>query len=179
MRLGNISEMPNDLSNRNSEVTEFANGLLYRTHLSSHELLSAMCSLKDIKEDAFPIVMDHNAFLEVNYDKPTIIRLVECELIGPLDIVYEYLDGGNWNSRRKILKKMLYENQTKDRAILPRLFACDLPRIVAAAKTWGSWLAEDIVSDPHYYIDQCCEDDSEKEKVLMEIKKKAEGKGLL
>lgn len=178
MRLGNISEMPNDLSNRNSEVTEFANGLLYRAHLSSHELLSIMCSLKDIKEDAFPIVMDHDAFLEVNYDKPTIIRLVECELIGPLDIVYEYLDGGNWNSRRKILKKMLYENQTKDRAVLPRLFACDLPRIVAAAKTWGSWLAEDIVSDPHYYIDQCCEDDSEKEKVLMEIKKKAEEKGL-
>ena len=179
MRLGNISEMPNDLSNRNSEVTEFANGLLYRAHLSSHELLSIMCSLKDIKEDAFPIVMDHDAFLEVNYDKPTIIRLVECELIGPLDIVYEYLDGGNWNSRRKILKKMLYENQTKDRAVLPRLFACDLPRIVAAAKTWGSWLAEDIVSDPHYYIDQCCADDSEKEKVLMEIKKKAEEKGLL
>ena len=179
MRLGNISEMPNDLSNRNSEVTEFANGLLYRAHLSSHELLSIMCSLKDIKEDAFPIVMDHDAFLEVNYDKPTIIRLVECELIGPLDIVYEYLDGGNWNSRRKILKKMLYENQTKDRAVLPRLFACDLPRIVAAAKTWGSWLAEDIVSDPHYYIDQCCADDSEKEKALMEIKKKAEEKGLL
>lgn len=179
MRLGNISEMPNDLSNRNSEVTEFANGLLYRAHLSSHELLSIMCSLKDIKEDAFPIVMDHDAFLEVNYDKPTIIRLVECELIGPLDIVYEYLDGGNWNSRRKILKKMLYENQTKDRAVLPRLFACDLPRIVAAAKTWGTWLAEDIVSDPHYYIDQCCADDSEKEKVLMEIKKKAEEKGLL
>ena len=74
---------------------------------------------------------------------------------------------------------MLYENQTKDRAVLPRLFACDLPRIVAAAKTWGSWLAEDIVSDPHYYIDQCCADDSEKEKVLMEIKKKAEEKGLL
>ena len=179
MRLGNISEMPNDLSNRNSEVTEFANGLLYRAHLSSHELLIIMCSLKDIKEDAFPIVMDHDAFLEVNYDKPTIIRLVECELIGPPDIVYEYLDGGNWNSRRKILKKMLYENQTKDRAVLPRLFACDLPRIVAAAKTWGSWLAEDIVSDPHYYIDQCCADDSEKEKVLMEIKKKAEEKGLL
>lgn len=179
MRLGNISEMPNDLSNRNSEVTEFANGLLYRAHLSSHELLSIMCSLKDIKEDAFPIVMDHDAFLEVNYDKPTIIRLVECELIGPPDIVYEYLDGGNWNSRRKILKKMLYENQTKDRAVLPRLFACDLPRIVAAAKTWGSWPAEDIVSDPHYYIDQCCADDSEKEKVLMEIKKKAEEKGLL
>lgn len=179
MRLGNISEMPNDLSNRNSEVTEFANGLLYRAHLSSHELLSAMCSLKDIKEDAFPIVMDHDAFLKVNYDKPTIIRLVECELIGPLDIVYEYLDGGNWNSRRKILKKLLYENQTKDRAILPRLFACDLPRIVAAAKTWGSWLAEDIASDPHYYIDQCCEDDSEKEKVLMEIKKKAESLGLI
>lgn len=179
MRLGNISEMPNDLSNRNSEVTEFANGLLYRAHLSSHELLSIMCSLKDIKEDAFPIVMDHDAFLEVNYDKPTIIRLVECELIGPPDIVYEYLDGGNWNSRRKILKKMLYENQTKERAVLPRLFACDLPRIVAAAKTWGSWLAEDIVSDPHYYIDQCCADDSEKEKVLMEIKKKAEEKGLL
>lgn len=179
MMLGNISEMSNDLSNRNSEVTEFANGLLYRTHLSSHELLSAMYSLKDIKEDAFPIVMDHDAFLEVNYDKPTIIRLIECELIGPLDIVYEYLDGGNWNSRRKILKKMLYENQTKDRAILPRLFACDLPRIVAAAKTWGSWLAEDIASDPHYYIDQCCEDDSEKEKVLMEIKKKAESLGLI
>lgn len=179
MMLGNISEMSNDLSNRNSEVTEFANGLLYRAHLSSHELLSAMYSLKDIKEDAFPIVMDHDAFLEVNYDKPTIIRLIECELIGPLDIVYEYLDGGNWNSRRKILKKMLYENQTKDRAILPRLFACDLPRIVAAAKTWGSWLAEDIASDPHYYIDQCCEDDSEKEKVLMEIKKKAESLGLI
>lgn len=113
MRLGNISEMPNDLSNRNSEVTEFANGLIYRAHLSSHELLSIMCSLKDIKEDAFPIVMDHDAFLEVNYDKPTIIRLVECELIGPLDIVYEYLDGGNWNSRRKILKKMLYETRLK------------------------------------------------------------------
>lgn len=179
MRLGNISEMPNDLSNRNSEVTEFANGLLYRAHLSSDELLSAMCSLKDIKEDVFPIVMDHDAILEVNYDKPTIIRLVECELIGPLDVAYEYLDGSNWNFRKKILKKLLYENKTEDRAVLPRLYACDLPRIVAAAKTWGSWLAEDIASDSDYYIDQCCEDDSEKEKVLMEIKKKAGSLGLI
>ena len=179
MRLGKISEMPIDLANRNSEVTEFANGLLYRAHLSCDELLSAMCSLKDIKEDAFPIVMDHDAILKVNYDKPTIIRLVECELIGPLDIVYEYLDGGNWNSRRKILKKLLRENPTKDRSILPRLYACDLPRIVSAVKSWGTWLAKDIASDPDYYIDQCCEDDSEKEKVLMEIKKMAERKGLL
>ena len=62
---------------------------------------------------------------------------------------------------------------------MPQLYACDLPRIVAASKSWGSWLAEDIVSDPRYYINQCCKDDSEKEKVLMEIKKKAESLGLI
>ena len=62
---------------------------------------------------------------------------------------------------------------------MPRLYSCDLPRIVAAAKSWGSWLAEDIVAYTHYYIDEYCEDDSEKERVFMEIRKKAKEKGLL
>lgn len=172
MGLGDISEMPNDLSNRNSDVTEFANGLLYRAHLSSDELLNAMCKLKEFKEDSFPIVVDSDTISEINYENPTIIELTEHELIGPLNVVYEYLDGGNWNFRRRILKKLLSKNSVKDRSVLPRLYACDLPRIAAAAKTWGSWLAEDIASDPDYYVDQYCEDDSEKEKVLTEIKKK-------
>lgn len=179
MGLGDISEMPNDLSNRNSDVTEFANGLLFRAHLSSDELLSAMCKLKEFKEDSFPIAVDSDTISEINYENPTIIELTEHELIGPLNAVYEYLDGGNWNSRRRILKKLLSKNSVKDRSVLPRLYACDLPRIVAAAKTWGSWLAEDIASDPGYYIDQCREDDSEKEIVLMEIKKKAGRLGLI
>ena len=138
-----------------------------------------MLRLKEIGKDFFPILVVSDTIGEINYDKPTVVALAEHGLIGPLRVVYEYLDGSNWNFRKKILKKLLLENPTKERNILPRLFACDLPRIVAAAKSWGSWLAEDIVSDPHYYIDQCCEDDSEKEKVLMEIKKKAEEKGLL
>ena len=41
------------------------------------------------------------------------------------------------------------------------------------------WLAEDIVAYTHYYIDEYCEDDSEKERVFMEIRKKAKEKGLL
>lgn len=176
---GSIGEMLNNLTSGISNVGEFANGLLYRTHLPSEELLNAMSKLKEIRDDAFPISIDSDTICKVNCDTATIVKLVERELIGPLDVVYEYLDGGNWNFRRKLLKKMLRENPTKDRSILPRLYACDLPRIVAAAKSWGSWLAEDIVSDPHYYIDRCCEDDSEKGKALMEIKREAEKKGLL
>ena len=176
---GGIGEMLNNLTSGSSDIGEFTNGLLYRTLLSSEELLSAMLRLKEIGKDFFPILVVSDTIGEINYDKPTVVALAEHGLIGPLRVVYEYLDGSNWNFRKKILKKLLLENPTKERNILPRLFACDLPRIVAAAKSWGSWLAEDIVSDPHYYIDQCCEDDSEKEKVLMEIKKKAEEKGLL
>lgn len=176
---GGIGEMLNNLTSGSSDIGEFTNGLLYRTLLSSEELLSAMLRLKEIGKDFFPIMVVSDTIGEINYDKPTVVALAEHGLIGPLRVVYEYLDGSNWNFRKKILKKLLLENPTKERNILPRLFACDLPRIVAAAKSWGSWLAEDIVSDPHYYIDQCCEDDSEKEKVLMEIKKKAEEKGLL
>lgn len=176
---GGIGEMLNNLTSGSSDIGEFTNGLLYRTLLSSEELLSAMLRLKEIGKDFFPIMVVSDTIGEINYDKPTVVALAEHGLIGPLRVIYEYLDGSNWNFRKKILKKLLLENPTKERNILPRLFACDLPRIVAAAKSWGSWLAEDIVSDPHYYIDQCCEDDSEKEKVLMEIKKKAEEKGLL
>lgn len=176
---GGIGEMLNNLTSGSSDIGEFTNGLLYRALLSSEELLSAMLRLKEIGKDSFPILVVSDTIGEINYDKPTVVALAEHGLIGPLRVVYEYLDGSNWNFRKKILKKLLLENPTKERNILPRLFACDLPRIVAAAKSWGSWLAEDIVSDPHYYIDQCCEDDSEKEKVLMEIKKKAEERGLL
>lgn len=179
MRRGSIGEMLNNLTSEDLNVGELANGLLYRTHLSSDELLSAMLKLKEIGEGSFPITVANDTIAEINYDKPTVAGLAEHGLIGPLDIVYEYLDGGYWNFRRKILKKLLRENPTKDWSNLPQLYACDLPRIVAAGKSWGSWLAEDIASDPHYYIDQRCEDDSEKEKVLIEIKKKAEEKGLL
>lgn len=179
MGLGSIGEMLNNLTSGISNIDEFANGLLYRTHLSSEELLSAMLRLKEIGEDFFPITVISDSIGEINYDKPTVVALADHGLIGPLIVVYEYLNGGYWNFRKKILKKLLRENPSKDWSVLPRLYACDLPRIVAAAKTWGSWLAEDIASDPHYYIDQCCEDDSEKEKVLMEIKKKAKEKGLL
>lgn len=174
-----IAEMLNNLDSGIPNVGEFANGLLYRTHLSSEELLSAMLKLKELEEGLFPITVVRDTIGELNYDKPTVVALAEHELIGPLGVVYEYLDGSNWNFRRKILKKLLRENPNKDWSNLPQLYACDLPRIVAAVKSWGSWLAEDIVSDPHYYINQCCKDDSEKEKVLMEIKKKAEEKGLL
>lgn len=176
---GGIGEMLNNLTSGCSNIGEFANGLLYRTHLSSEELLSAMLRLKEIGEDFFPITVISDSIGEMNFDKPTVVALADHGLIGPLKVVYEYLDGGYWNFRKKILKKLLRENPAKDWSNLPQLFACDLPRIVAAAKSWGSWLAEDIVSDPHYYIDQCCNDVSEKAKVLMEIKKKAEEKGLL
>lgn len=179
MGRGGIAEMLNNLNSGIPNVGEFANGLLYRTHLSSEELLSAMLELKEIEEDFFPITVVSSTIGELNYDKPTIVALAEHELIGPLVVVYEYLDGSNWNFRKKILKKLLLENPNKDWSNLPQLYACDLPRIVAASKSWGSWLAEDIVSDPRYYINQCCKDDSEKEKVLMEIKKKAESLGLI
>ena len=179
MSQGGIGEMLNNLTSGSSDVDEFANGLLYKTRLSSDELLNAMCKLKEIRDDAFPISIDNDTIYKVNCDTTTIVMLVERELIGPLDVVYEYLDGGNWNSRRKLLKKLLRENPTKERSILPRLYTCDLPRIVAVAKSWGSWLAKDIASDPHYYIDQCREVDSEKAKVLMEIKEKAESLGLI
>ena len=179
MGRGSIGELLNNLTSGISSVGEFANGLLYRTHLSSEELLKAMLRLKEIEEDSFPITVASNTIGEINFDKSTVVALADHGLIGPLGVVYEYLDGGNWNFRRKILKKLLRENPAKDWSNLPQLYACDLPRIVAAVKSWGSWLAEDIVSDPHYYINQCCKDDSEKEKVLMEIKKKAEEKGLL
>lgn len=174
-----IGEMLNNLTSGASNVSEFADALLYRTHVSSEELLKAMLRLKEIEEDSFPITVASDIIGEINFDKSTVVALADHGLIGPLGVVYEYLDGGNWNFRRKILKKLLRENPAKDWSNLPQLYVCDLPRIVAAVKSWGSWLAEDIVSDPHYYIDQCCKDDSEKEKVLMEIKKKAEEKGLL
>ena len=178
MGQGGIGVMLNTLTNGASNVEEFADGLLYRTHLSSEDLLSAMLKLKEIGEGLFPITVVSVTIGEINYDKPTVVALAEHGLIGPLRVVYEYLDGSNWNFRKKILKKLLLENPTKDRNILPRMYACDLPRIVAATKSWGSWLAEDIASDLHFYIDQCCDDDSEKEKVLMEIKKKANEKGV-
>lgn len=179
MGRGSIGEMLNNLTSGITNVGEFANGLLYRTHLSSEELLSAMLRLKEIGEDSFPITVASNTIGEINYDKPTVVELADHGLIGPLGVVYEYLDGGNWNFRKKILKKLLRENPSKDWSVLPRLYSCDLPRIVAAAKSWGSWLAEDIVAYTHYYIDEYCEDDSEKERVFMEIRKKAKEKGLL
>lgn len=179
MGQGGIGEMLNNLTSGASNVSEFGDALLYRTHLSSEELLKAMLRLKEIEEDSFPITVASDTIGEINFDKSTVVALADHGLIGPLGVVYEYLDGGNWNFRRKILKKLLRENPAKDWSNLPQLYASDLPRIVAAVKSWGSWLAEDIVSDPHYYINQCCKDDSEKEKVLMEIKKKAEEKGLL
>ena len=179
MGQGGIGEMLNNLTSGASNVSEFADALLYRSHLSSEELLKAMLRLKEIEEDSFPITVASDTIGEINFDKSTVVALADHGLIGPLGVVYEYLDGGNWNFRRKILKKLLRENPAKDWSNLPQLYACDLPRIVAAVKSWGSWLAEDIVSDPHYYINQCCKDDSEKEKVLTEIKKKAEEKGLL
>lgn len=179
MGQGGIGVMLNSLTNGASNVEEFADGLLYRTHLSSEDLLSTMLKLKEIGEGLFPITVVSDTIGEINYDKPTVVALAEHGLIGPLRVVYEYLDGSNWNFRKKILKKILRENPAKDWSNLPQLYACDLPRIVAAAKSWGSWLAEDIASDPHFYIDQCCEDDSEKEKALMEIKKKAESLGLI
>ena len=178
MGQGGIGVMLNNLTSGASNVGEFADGLLYRTHLSSEDLLGAMLKLKEIGEVLFPITVVSDTIGGINCDKPTVVALAEYGLIGPLRVVYEYLDGSNWNFRKKILKKLLLENPTKDRNILPRIYACDLPRIVAATKSWGSWLAEDIASDLHWYIDQCCDDDSEKKKVLMEIKKKAKEKGV-
>lgn len=178
MGQGGIGVMLNNLTSGASNVGEFADGLLFRTHLSSEDLLGAMLKLKEIGEGLFPITVVSDTIGGINCDKPTVVALAEHGLIGPLRVVYEYLDGSNWNFRKKILKKLLLENPTKDRNILPRIYACDLPRIVAATKSWGSWLAEDIASDLHWYIDQCCDDDSEKKKVLMEIKKKAKEKGV-
>lgn len=138
-----------------------------------------MPKLKGIREDSFPIKVDSSTIGEINCDKPTIVKLAEHDLIAPLNVIYDHLDGGNWNSRRKILKKLLHENPPKAWDALPTLYACDLPRIVAAAKSWGSWLAKDIASDPEYYIDRCREDDSEKNRVRLEIDEKAKSVGLL
>lgn len=176
---GSISEMHNDLSNNSLDVDELARGLLYRAHLTSDDLIFIMPKLKGIREDSFPIKVDSSTIGEINCDKPTIVKLAEHDLIAPLNVIYDHLDGGNWNSRRKILKKLLHENPPKAWDALPTLYACDLPRIVAAAKSWGSWLAKDIASDPEYYIDRCREDDSEKNRVRLEIDEKAKSVGLL
>lgn len=127
MGRGGIGEMLNNLTSGSADIGEFTNGLLYRTHLSSEELLSAMLRLKEIGRDFFPIMVVSDTIGEINYDKPTVVALAEHGLIGPLRVVYEYLDGSNWNYRKKILKKLLRENPAKDWSNLPQLFACDLP----------------------------------------------------
>lgn len=174
-----IYEMPSNQTLHASEVLALANGVLYKAHLASTNLLNTMTRLRVINGSIFPLTIDKESIDKMLCNDQAIVELIERNFIGPTKIVYEYFDGNKWNSRRKILKKLLKDNPTKDRSILPQLFSCDLPRIVSAAKSWGSWLAVDIASCPHYYIDQSCEDDSDKAKVIMEIKEKAEEHGLL
>lgn len=162
-----------------SDVLALATGLMYRAHPASSNLLNALTRLRAMNNSIFPLTVNGETIDRMHCTESTLVDLIECNFIGPASAVYEYLDGSKWNSRRKILKKLLQDNPSKDRSILPRLFSCDLPRIVSAAKTWGSWLAVDIVSYPHYYLDQSCEDDSEKAKVISEIEQKAKKYDLL
>ena len=171
--------MPVDQTLGDSVVLDLVIGLLYKAHPTTTNLLNAMIRLRAINRSVFPLTINKDLIDKMHCYDPALVELTERDFIGPTKTVYEYLDGPKWNSRRKVLKKMLQKYPTKDRSILPRLFSCDLPRIVSAAKTWGSWLAVDIVSYPHYYLDQSCEDDSEKARVIMKIKEKAEEHGLL
>lgn len=174
-----IYEMHGDHTLEASDVLNLANGLMYKAHPASANLLNALTRLRAMNNSIFPLTVNDETIDKMHCTEFTLVDLIECNFIGPARAVYEYLDGSKWNSRRKILKKLLQDNPSKDRSILPRLFSCDLPRIVSAAKSWGSWLAVDIVSYPHYYLDQSCEDDSEKAKVIAEIEDKAIKHGLL
>lgn len=174
-----IYEMHGDQTLEASDVLNLANGLMYRAHPASANLLNALTRLRAMNNSIFPLMVNGETIDKMHYSEFTLVDLIECNFIGPASAVYEYLDGSKWNSRRKILKKLLQDNPSKDRSMLPRLFSCDLPRIVSAAKSWGSWLAVDIASYPHYYLDQSCEDDSEKAKVIAEIEDKAKKHGLL
>lgn len=174
-----IIEMPVDQTLDDSVVLDLAIGFLYKAHPTSTNLLNAMTRLRAINRSVFPLTVDKESINKMHCYDPALVELTERNFIGPTKTVYEYLDGPKWNSRRKVLKRLLEKNPTKDRSILPRLFSCDLPRIVSAAKSWGSWLAVDIASYPHYYLDQSCNDDSEKEKVITEIEEKAKKHGLL
>ena len=174
-----IYEMHGDHALEASDVLNLANGLMYRAHPAYANLLNALTRLRAMNNSIFPLTVNGETIDKMHCTEFTLVNLIERNFIGPASAVYEYLDGSKWNSRRKILKKLLQDNPSKDRSILPRLFSCDLPRIVSAAKTWGSWLAVDIVSYPHYYLDQSCEDDSEKAKVIAEIEDKAKKHGLL
>lgn len=174
-----IYEMRGDQTLEASDVLNLANGLMYRAHPASTNLLNALTRLRAINSNIFPLTVNDETIGKMHCTEFTLVDLIERNFIGPVKVVYEYLEGSKWNSRRKILKKLLQDNPSKDRSILPRLFSCDLPRIVSSAKTWGSWLAVDIASYPHYYIDQSCEDDSEKARVIAEIEEKAKKHGLL
>ena len=174
-----IYEMHGDQTLEASDVLNLANGLMYRAHPASANLLNALTRLRAMNNSVFPLMVNGETIDKMHCSEFTLVDLIECNFIGPASAVYEYLDGSKWNSRRKILKKLLQDNPSKDRSILPRLFSCDLPRIVSAAKSWGSWLAVDIASYPHYYLDQSCEDDSEKAKVIAEIEDKAKKHDLL
>lgn len=174
-----IYDMHGDHTLEASDVLNLANGLMYRAHPASANLLNALTRLRAMNNSIFPLTVNGETIDKMHCTEFTLVNLIECNFIGPASAVYEYLDGSKWNSRRKILKKLLQDNPSKDRSILPRLFSCDLPRIVSAAKTWGSWLAVDIVSYPHHYLDQSCEDDSEKARVIAEIEEKAKKHGLL
>lgn len=174
-----IYEMHGDQTLEASDVLNLANGLMCRAHPASANLLNALTRLRAMNNSIFPLMVNGETIDKMHCSEFTLVDLIECNFIGPASAVYEYLDGSKWNSRRKILKKLLQDNPSKDRSILPRLFSCDLPRIVSAAKSWGSWLAVDIASYPHYYLDQSCEDDSEKAKVIAEIEDKAKKHDLL
>lgn len=174
-----IYEMHGDQTLEASDVLNLANGLMYRAHPASANLLNALTRLRAMNNSIFPLMVNGETIDKTHCSEFTLVDLIECNFIGPASAVYEYLDGSKWNSRRKILKKLLQDNPSKDMSILPRLFSCDLPRIVSAAKSWGSWLAVDIASYPHYYLDQSCEDDSEKAKVIAEIEDKAKKHDLL
>lgn len=162
-----------------TEVLDIANGLLFKAHPTSTNLFNAMTRLRVINGGFFPLTIDKESLGKMLCDDQDIVELTERNFIGPTKIVYEYLEGPKWNFRRKILKKLLKDNPIRNRSILPQLFSYDLPRIVSSAKTWGSWLAVDIASYPHYYLDQSCKDDSEKAKVIAVIEDKAEKHDLL
>ena len=117
-----IIAMPVDQTLDESVVLDLANGLLYKAHQTSANLLNAMTRLRAINRSVFPLTINKDSIDKMHCYDPALVELTERNFIGPTKTVYEYLDGPKWNSRRKVLKKLLQEYPTKDRSILPRIF---------------------------------------------------------
>ena len=90
-----------------SDVLNLANGLMYRAHPASANLLNALTRLRAMNNSIFPLTVNDETIDKMHCTEFTLVDLIECNFIGPARAVYEYLDGSKWNSRRKILNKLL------------------------------------------------------------------------